>query len=598
MSLVIRIALLRPLTRLDPDRWGPRLAEALVTRSHQVSGLPGSTSRRTAAAQEALALCRRLAARRPDQHRVALARALVARAAAPDVVPVAEASDYLREAIGYVEDVEGGSELMVLATARGLLAVQRQRCGEVREALALALRARAEWDTCGRLAPLERMRLAQTLLVIGDCQETLGRHEEAITVRRRARALHRDLSIYGRSKWMSIGATATTALAQGLTVTGRAREALDLIEESRVDVEAWSRFQPRQGRLLLARVMLVEAECRAQLGDPEAAVRLAEQAVDQQRAMVTAGTPHSGAALPHGLLVLGNLTTRAGRTDEAAAILTEAAALARDHDDVLARALFELLDLRLAAGDRTAADVLLTEVLSLCRKHAGRLPEVWRPRLARALLIRCTLTVLDLSTSTGPGESAAEATGRAGTSPVDGPAEDSLTSGGATGSGTDGLAAGREAVELARSLAGADPVYRELLGRSLFMLARAVNLVGDPRGSGDLLRECVAVRRQLFAVDPAATRLGLAEALCNLGNRMHALGRLDEAVGIYRECLDLLRADPERIDQAELLTPLRNLGRTLWRLDRKDEAALVRDEIEALEEVVDTSRPGPAPRHG
>ncbi|SCL58858.1 tetratricopeptide repeat protein [Micromonospora chersina] len=592
MSLVVRIALLRPLARLGPHRWGPRLAEALVTRSHQMSGLPGSTGRRTAAAEEAVALCRRLAAERPDQHRVTLARALVARAAAPDTAPATEAIDQLQEAIGYVEDADDRPALVVLASARGLLALNLHLCGEVREALTLALRARATWDACGRLRRPERMRLARTLLVIGDCHEALGRREEANTARRQALELHRALSAVRRSQWLTVGVTAATDLAQGLTVTGPAREALALIEESRADVEIWSRFQPRQGRPLLARAMLIEAECRAQLGDPEVAVRIAEQAVDRQRAMLAAEMPGSRAALAHGLLVLGNLAARAGREGEAVAHLTEATTLARNrHDDVLARALFELVDLRVAAGDRAAVEELLAEAVPLCRKHAGRLPEVWRSRLARALLMRCGLTVFELPATAGSRGTAA----RDGTSPVDGPDGGAPAGEGAIGRG-NGLAAGREAVELARSLAGADPAYRELLGRCLFTLARAVHLAGDPRGSGVLLRECVAVRRELFSADPVEFRLGLADALCDLGNRMHAVDRLDEAVGIYRECLDLLRADPERIDQAELLTPLRNLGRTLWRLDRKDEAARIWDEIVAVEEFVDTARSGPSPR--
>ncbi|MEV1317165.1 hypothetical protein AB0J14_13890 [Micromonospora arborensis] len=37
MSLAVRITLLRQLTRIDLPRFGPKLAEALITRSHQVS---------------------------------------------------------------------------------------------------------------------------------------------------------------------------------------------------------------------------------------------------------------------------------------------------------------------------------------------------------------------------------------------------------------------------------------------------------------------------------------------------------------------------------------------------------------------------------
>ncbi|SCG62564.1 tetratricopeptide repeat protein [Micromonospora humi] len=604
MSLVVRIALLRPLARLGPQRWGPGLAEVLVTRSHQVSGLPGSDARRAAAAREAVVLCRRLAAERPDQHRVALARALTARAVAPDGAPATEAIDQLREAIGYVEDTDDRSALVVLATARGLLALNLHLRGEVREALRLALRARSTWRACGPLRPMERMRLARALLTIGDVKEALGRTEEANTVRREALELHRSLSAYRRLQWTSLAVSAATDLAQGLSVTGPVREALDLIEGSRVDRETLGRFLPGQGRPLLARAVLIEAECRAQLGDPEAAVRLAEQAVDDRRALVAAGRPGSRAELAHGLLVLGDLTARAGRPDQATAHLTEAASLARNgHDDLLARALLDLLDLRLAAEERAAVGVLLAEALPICREHVERLPEVWRPRLARALLIRCALAVSEPPADADSHGSAAEAPAdadsgastaelplRDGTSPPDGPAGNVPT-----GSGTEGggVADGREAVELARLLAGADPAYRGLLGGCLFALALAVNLAGDPHGSAELLRECVAVRRELFADDPVAYRLGLAEALCNLGNRVHALGRLEEAVEIYRECLDLLRADPARIEAAELLTPLRNLGGTLWRLDRRAEAERVRDEIAAVEKAVGGERSGP-----
>ncbi|MFB9542307.1 hypothetical protein [Micromonospora sagamiensis] len=45
MSLVVRIALLRPLARRRPLRRGPRLTEALVTRSHHLSVLPGARLR-------------------------------------------------------------------------------------------------------------------------------------------------------------------------------------------------------------------------------------------------------------------------------------------------------------------------------------------------------------------------------------------------------------------------------------------------------------------------------------------------------------------------------------------------------------------------
>ncbi|MFC5924854.1 hypothetical protein [Micromonospora vulcania] len=55
MSLVVRSTLLRQLTRIDLARFGPKLAEALVTRSQQVKIRRSFVLRRTAAADEAVA---------------------------------------------------------------------------------------------------------------------------------------------------------------------------------------------------------------------------------------------------------------------------------------------------------------------------------------------------------------------------------------------------------------------------------------------------------------------------------------------------------------------------------------------------------------
>ncbi|MFF0154728.1 hypothetical protein [Micromonospora sp. NPDC005203] len=50
LVLAVRRTLLRQLTRVDPARFGPELAEALVTRSQQVKIRRGVMSRRTAEA--------------------------------------------------------------------------------------------------------------------------------------------------------------------------------------------------------------------------------------------------------------------------------------------------------------------------------------------------------------------------------------------------------------------------------------------------------------------------------------------------------------------------------------------------------------------
>ncbi|MEU4716772.1 hypothetical protein AB0F73_24405 [Micromonospora purpureochromogenes] len=577
MSTAVRIALLRPLARRHPLRYGPRLAEALVTRSHQVKASARSVPRRTAAAAEAVTLRRRLEAEQPGRHRVGLARALVAQAAVPDDPTVAAALAQCEEAIGYVEDATDRASRVVLAEARRLAATYLYHSGEVREALRLALRARSTW---GRLVPgtvAERMRSALTLSLIGDCQAALHRHEEALAARQEAMALHRRTPLLRQARWLPAGQLIALGLVESLAAVGRLDEAVELATETRDELRmlAWTRLRPELVRPRLARVATALAQCRLALDDPAGARRAAEEAVDHWRSALADGSSQDRGGLGDALLVLAEVTQRAGRRDEAAEQLAEAVDVARGaDDDVLARALAELGLVRTAEGDGAAVQGLLAELVDLCRRHHEGLPEVWRPRLVVALSLACAMPGFDW-----PSPSTVDAT----------PPRVLPATAGTVSAETvrTAQAAGREAVELGRLLAGADARYRDLLSGCLFGLARVVHLGGDPRGSAELLDECVAIRRELFAADPAKHRLPLVEALGDLGNRRHAVERLDEALDAYRECVDLLRADGESTHPEHLLTVLRNILRTLWRLDRKAEVHRVWAEILAVEKSVD-----------
>ncbi|QGN50318.1 tetratricopeptide repeat protein [Micromonospora sp. WMMC415] len=529
-----------------------------------MSGLPGGTTRRAAAAEEAVALCRRLAADRPNPHRVDLARALVARAAVPDAQSAAEAIEQLREAIGYVADPPDRAALVVLAAARERLAANLSELGETREALPLALRARATWDAAAPLGPDERMRLAGTLLVIGDCQARLGRPEQALDVRRQARDLHQALSRYQQSRWASLGATAAIDLARSEAAAGRVQEALALLDPARDDLGFLRLVQPPRGRELTADALLVEAECRAELGETEAAVRAAGEATGRLRRLVGATPGARRGHLAAALRVHGQLLLRSGRREEGADRVAEAVEVARGADDgELARALTQLAAARIADRRWDAVEPLLDELLPVCRRWTGDLPEEFRPMLVQALLLVLAMTAFETpGGDPGPGA----------------PPRDRVA-------GLDGVTAGREAVELARHLATADPQYRVLLGHALFGLDKAVNRAGDVREAAELLRECVALRRQLFAEEPAAHRSDLVDALVNLGNRLHVLGRLDEALPAYEESVALIRAADSGLPPAQAVTPLRNLARTLAALGRTEEAERIAAEAEALAET-------------
>ncbi|WP_346122644.1 tetratricopeptide repeat protein [Micromonospora coerulea] len=566
MSLAVRIALLRPLARHDPLRYGPRLAEALVTRSHQVSGLPGSTARRTASAEEAVALYRRLERDQPGRHLAGLARALVAQATVPDGHTVASAMAQGREAIGYVQDAGDREALLVLAEARRLVATSLHATGAVREALRLALSAQATWRRCAPVRAAERMGLARTLIAIGDCQGALGRPEEALAAHQEAMNLYRELSLHKQSRWRLTGQVAAAGLAESLTAVGRWEDALALAEEFRGDLETWFwlRLQSLQARSMLGRLLRTVAYCREALGEPDAALRAAEEAVDHQRWLVENGLAGSRSDLAAALRTYGGLLLRSGEPEAGADRVAEAVETARGASDAeLAWALIALAVARMSAGQWDEVEPLLDELVPVCRRRADELPEVFQPLLVRGLAMVVAMTAFDLLAVDG--RPAAPLLDRV--------------------AGLDGVTAGREAVALARQLAEADPRHRELLGHALFGLERAVNRTGDVREAAELLRECVALRRELFAEDPAAHRSDLAQALGNLGNRLHALGRLAEALPAHEESVALIRAADSGLPPAEAVAPLRNLARTLAALGRPEEAERIAAKAETPAET-------------
>ncbi|MBQ1045992.1 hypothetical protein KBX03_26165 [Micromonospora sp. C72] len=517
MWVVVRITLLRPLARLDPLGWGPRLAEALVTRSQVVSGLPGGTARRTAAAEEAVALCRRLAAERPEQTRTVLARALVARAGVPDVRPTTAVAAELAEAIGYVEQASDRPGLVALATARTLLARNRAHVGQVHPALTSARLALRAWADAEPLTGDQRARRILTLLTVADCAEKLERHDEALDARRQARDAYLGLPWRYRFRWKAAGAETAVDLANSMAAAGRHRDALDLLTASAADLEVLRTVTPVPGHRVSAGALLVEAYCRQALGEIEAAERAAAEAVDHLRPWVDQTPGVRGHGLAGALRAHGRLLLEADRPGEGVARLAEAVEVAREGGGIqLARSLASLVSARMTTGAWDDVEPLLAELLPLCRRRAVDLPEVFGPLLVQGLTAVTAMTDFRRGDEDPPPP-------------------------GTRIAGMTGTAAGREAVELARSLAAGQPTYRALLSSALFGLDQALSRSGDVAGAAETLRECVALRRELADEDPAH-RADLSRALGNLGNRLGALGRLDEAYEAHRESVEQARA--------------------------------------------------------
>ncbi|MGC4814145.1 hypothetical protein ACLQ29_26735 [Micromonospora sp. DT228] len=282
MLLAVRVTLLRRLARVDLTRFGPKLAEALVTRSQQVKILRSVVSRRTAAADEAVALYRRLVQDRRGRHEVGLARALVAQGSIPDDRTIASALALGREAIGYVEDATDRDGLVVLATAR--LTVATQLCPDApRDALPLAEQARETWLRCAPLDARERTALAQSLTVQGYCRAVLGEPAEALAVREEAVKLFRQFPFWIQAKYWPARLEAVTGLADSLATHRRWAEALTLTRDARGDLTFLSRIEPLRARPTLGELMFVIARCHLGLGEQDAAVAAAEEAVGHYR---------------------------------------------------------------------------------------------------------------------------------------------------------------------------------------------------------------------------------------------------------------------------------------------------------------------------
>ncbi|MCZ7425295.1 tetratricopeptide repeat protein [Micromonospora sp. WMMA1949] len=557
MSVVVRIALLRPMARLDPVDWGPRLAEALITRSQVVSALRGGTARRTAAADEAVALCRRLVADPADRHRTTLARALVARAGVPDVRPTTVVTAELTEAIGYVEGSSDRLGLVALATARLLLARRRSQLGEVREALALARLALRAWADAEPLTADDRARRINTLLVVAECAQTLERHDEALDVRRQARDAYRALPWRYRLRWKGLDAATAVPLASSMAADGRHREALDLLTAADLALELTRSVTPEPGHVLSARALLVESLCRQAMGEVDAAERTVVRAVDLLRPWVGRIPDGGGAHLASALRAHGALLLETGRADEGVARLEEAAEVAREVGDIeRARSLVSLVWARMTAGAWDDVEPLLAELLPLCRRRADDLPEVFRPLLVTGLYLVTRMT-----------------DSRRGDAEPPPP--------GTRISGLTGTAAGREAVALARALVTGQPAHRTVLRSTLFGLVRVLRRSGDVAGAADAMRECVAVLRELADEDPAH-RADLSRALGVLGLHLDELGRLDEAYDAHRESVEQARAVDGGLPPAEMADALRDLGRSLAALGRLEEAGRAHAEADRL----------------
>ncbi|WP_444950239.1 hypothetical protein [Micromonospora ureilytica] len=326
MLFAVRVTLLRQLSRIDLARFGPRLAEALVTRSQQVKIRRSFVRRRTAAADEAVALYRRLVQNRPGRHEVGLARALVAQGSVPDDRTVESALAQGREAIGYVENATDRDGLVVLARAQLMVAMQL-RSDAPGDALPLADQARETWLRCAPLDARERMELARSLTELGYCRAALGEPAEALAAREEAVELFRRLPLWTRLKSLPARLEAMSGLADSLVSHRRFAEALTLTTGAREDLTFMSRVEPLRFRPTLGRLLFIIAKCHVGLGEPEAAVAAAEEAVGHYRWLAEHDPVRYHSRLVVALRALAGILNALGRYEKAVWAAAEAEAM-------------------------------------------------------------------------------------------------------------------------------------------------------------------------------------------------------------------------------------------------------------------------------
>ena len=152
----------------------------------------------------------------------------------------------------------------------------------------------------------------------------------------------------------------------------------------------------------------------------------------------------------------------------------------------------------------------------------------------------------------------------------------------------EALEAGREAVEIYRDLAVARPdAFRPYLALSLSSFSSRLADVGRREEALEAIREAVEIRRDLMGARPDAFRADLATSLNNFAKGLAAVGQHEEALEAIREAVeiyrDLARARPDAF-RSYLATSLNNFSNGLAAVGRREKA------LEACREAVEIHR--------
>jgi tetratricopeptide (TPR) repeat protein len=466
------VELCRALAAQRPDAFRPNLAVSLNNLANMLSEL-GEREAALAAAQEAVDIRRALAAQRPDAFRPDLAGSL----------------NNLANMLSEVGEREAA-----LAAAQEAVDIRRalaaQRPDAFRPNLAVSLN-----------------NLANMLSELGEREAALAAAQEAVDIRRALAAQRPDA-------FRPDLAGSLNNLANRLSELGEREAALAAAQEAVELYRALAAQRPDAFRPDLAMSLNNLANRLSEVGEREAALAAAQEAVELYRALAAQRPDAFRPDLAGSLNNLANRLSELGEREAALAAAQEAVelyrALAAQRPDAfrpdLAGSLNNLANRLSELGEREAALAAAQEAVELYRALAAQRPDAFRPNLAVSLN-----NLANMLSELGEREAA--------------------------------LAAAQEAVELYRALAAQRPdAFRPDLAGSLNNLANRLSELGEREAALAAAQEAVELYRALAAQRPDAFRPDLAMSLNNLANSLSELGEREAALAAAQEAVELYRA--------------------------------------------------------
>ncbi|MEU2358947.1 tetratricopeptide repeat protein [Streptomyces misionensis] len=507
------------------------------------------------ATEQALAVCRRLAADGTGDHQLALADAVEARALClRDMGRPEEALADAEEATALWQRLAAADAAAYdgyLANALTNLAALLIDLGRYEEAWPIAERAVTEHRRLARDDQDQLADLATALTVFAGNARELGQRNMALDLAREVVTIRKELAAVAPVTHLPELATALFNLAACLHDSGqREEDALATCREAVTIRRRLTSINPAAFEEALANSLIGLAAYLSDFGRHDESLAAAEEAVAVHRRLVERNPAAYEPGLARALSSMGTSFAKLKRYPEATAVIQEtveiwrrlATATPTVFASNLAHALTNLGPAMRRLGQREQAQGVLEEAVMLNRRLAEVNPAVHADTLARALSNQAN-NLVDL------------------------------------GRREDALAAAEEAVAIHRTLARSHPAaFEPHLAQSLADLADHFAALSRPQESLVADQEALAIYRRVAAANPAVFTSRLLTSLFNVAAALWNMGRPDDAVPPAREAAALLERLPtaaaltEGVDLADLLS---ELGRYQVDADRAEEALAV-----------------------